>query len=362
MSDLTTKKILSPYIERRDAHKPGFFTSFFNDVVFHNSAKIDLDVRRDGARIAPVLTALGVGNHRVESRKITNNEFTPPVYGLEFSLSVYDAMKRQIGVDPYADVNFLRNVQEQFLLEMPSCELMIRRGVELQCAQVLKSGGLTLPDATGATGFTLDYLPKSTHKYVGVSNDWDLSSGTTRLLDVRGTCNLVFNDSGLVPKYVIMGELAKEAFMGDAEVQNQILKTGTGIGEQVPPQIRNGGAYHGRVSVGQFVCEIWTATGFYESYPSGTATKYLGDWDVIVLGENATLTLTYGGIPRAVPVDPRLAPLAIGRASSAESRIDFNTNAWFSLDGTQLFGSVGARPLAIPKSIDAFASLNTKVT
>lgn len=363
MSDLSTKKMLSAYIEG-STQKPGFFTSFFNDVVFHNSEKVELDVRRNGNRIAPVLTALGTGNTRVESRKITNNEWVPPVYGVEFGLSAFDAMKRSIGTNPYEDVNFLKNIQDQFNLELPSCEQMIRRGVELQCAQVLRNGILALPDATGAAAYNLDFGAKSSHKLFGVSADWDLTSGTNRIGDVTLAANKVHEDSGLTPKFMIAGPLAMDAFQRDADVQGQSRMDGTKIGEQVPPNnaLRTGGTYHGRVSAGQHVLEMWSTKSFYEAYTDGTRTKFLGDWEVIILGENASLTLTYGGIPRIAPVDPRLSALAIGRTSSVEGKIDLTTNAYFSLDGNYLHGYVGARPLAVPKSIDGFASINTKVT
>lgn len=361
MSDLVTKVMLNAFVERKDAHKPGFFTSFFTENVFHNSSVVELDVVRAGQKIAPVIKP-GTGNHRTETKKFSNNEWEPPVYGLEFSLDAYDAMKRIAGEDPYKDPNFLANIQKQFNSHMPECELMIRRAVELQAVQALKTGTLTLPDKDGNTGHTVDYQARSTHKLVAATVDWDETSNVVRLTDVRNLCNVVFNDSGLVPRYMIMGELARESWFADDNVQKQTRKDGTGIGEQVPPQLRNGGSFHGRSSVGQFVLEIWSCNGFYESVHSGTPIKYLGDWEVIIVGENASLTMTWGGIPRIAPADPRLSSMSIGRVSSTERMIDLNTNAWFSLDGTQLFGSVGARPLAVPKSLDGFASLNCKVT
>ena len=363
MSDLSTKKMLTAYIEG-SSQKPGFFTSFFTDVVFHNSEKVELDVLRNGNRIAPVLTTLGVGGHRIESKKISNNDWAPPVYGVEFGLSAFDAMKRSIGANPYEDVNFLKNIQDQFRAKMPECEQMIRRGVELQCAQVLRNGTLALPDSAGNVGFELDFEAKSSHKLFGVGADWDLTSGTNRIGDVALAANKVHEDSGLTPKYMIAGPLAMDAFQKDADVQGQSRMDGTKIGEQVPPnnQLRNGGTYHGRVSAGQHVLEMWSTKGFYEAYPAGARTKYLGDWEVIILGENASLTLTYGGIPRIAPIDPRLSALAIGRANSEAGKFDMTTNAWFSLDGNYLHGYVGARPLAVPKSIDGFASINTKVS
>lgn len=363
MSDLSTKRMLAAYLEQ-SGQKAGFFTSFFQtpERNFHTSAEVTLDIVRSGAHIAPVLTDLSAGFNRSENRKAVNKSFKPAIYGETFGLNSFDAMKRPIGQDPFQDVGFLRAIQEAFTSEMTLREEMIRRGIELQCAQVLRTGVLTLPGPTGATQFTLDYQPKSTHAMVAPTADWDETSGTKRLDDVRGICNVVADDSGYTPKYLIMGELARESFFKDSEVQNQIRKDGTGIGEQVPPQLRNGGSYHGRVSVGQYVLEVWSSTKHYLSLTDGTPQKYLGDWEVLVVGENPRLDLTFGAIPRIAPPDPRLSALSIGRISSGDAKIDLTTNAWFSPDGNQVMGSVGSRPLAIPTAIDSFASLNAKVT
>jgi hypothetical protein len=353
--------MLEAYVEQ-SAQKPGFFTQFFQSPErnFFTQEKVEIDIRRSGNQIAPVLTTLGADLHRTESRKLVNKEFVPAVYGEEFGLGVKDAMKRQLGQDPFQDLGYLRALQTAFTAEMTERETMIRGGIELQASQVLRTGTLSLPGVTGATAFTLDYQPKTTH-FPGAETDWDENNVTTRVKDVRSLCNVVHQDGNHRPKYLVFGELALQSWLADAEVKEQLRKDGTGIGEQVPPQLREGGVFHGRVSVGQFQLEMWTAPGIYSAISNGATTKYLNDWEVMVLSEGARLDLVFGDIPILAP-DPRVSALSLGRVSSSAGKIDLITNAWVTPNGRNIFGSVEARPLCIPTSIDTFGCLNAKVS
>ncbi len=359
MSDASTKRLLNAYLET-SIQKPGFFTQFFTPTFF-NQEKVEVDVRRAGNRIAPVLTALGDGLHRSESSQYVNKDYTPPVYGEEFALSTLSALKRLPGVDPFQSLDYLKSLQTQFQYEMSIREEMIRRGIELQCSQLLRSGVLTLPGVGGTTAFTLDYQPKSTH-FPTPQADWDEPSGTDRMGDVSSLCDVVWADGNARPKYLIMGEKAYNSWVADAVVQSQILRTGTGIGALVQPTPRNGGSYKGQISVGEFVLDMYTCHQIYQSLTDASNTKYLGDWEVIVLAEGARLDLAFGDIPSVIPVDPRLAPLGVGRASSESGFIDLISNAWFSPNGRSIFGSLEARPLAIPTAIDTFGMILTKVS
>lgn len=359
MSDASTRRLLNAYLDK-SGQKPGFFTGFFTPTFF-KSERVEIDIRRAAAHISPVIRSLSEGLNRAESVEYVNKDYLPPVYGEEFSLGTLSALKRMPGVDPFQDISYLRSLQTQFEHEMSLREDMIRRGIELQAAQVLTTGKLTLPGVGGTTRYELDYLPKTSH-FPGASADWDEASGTDRMGDMISLCDTIWTDGNHRPKYAIFGEKALRSWLADPEVKDQIKKDGTGVGQQVPPQLRNGGVYHGTVTVGQFVLEMWTAPGHYLSLANGNATKYLGDWRVAVVSEGARLDLAFGDIPSVIPVDPRLAPLSVGRVSSASSSIDLITNAYFSLNGRVIHGSVEARPLAIPTAIDTFGCLNAKVS
>lgn len=364
MSDLSTIKMLSSYTER-SVQQPGFFTGFFQSPPenYHTSETVELDVRRDGNNIATVIPRIGELN-RAENQKFTNKNFKPPIYGEEFSLNTgEELLKRQYGRNPFESVDFMLALQDRFEREMDSRVRMIQNAIELQAAQILRTGTLALTDSTGATRFDLDFQPKAA-LFPNASTDWDENSGVTRVADVRNLCNAIYNAGNRTPKYLIMGERAMQSWLADAEVKEQLRMDGTRIGEQVPPQMRLNGAYHGRVSVGQYVLEMWTNIGFYNDRASGTATKYVSDWDVMVICENARLDLTFGAIPSVIPVDPRLAPLALGRlgATGTERRIDLVTHAWFTPNGRSIMGSVEARPLCIPTAIDTFGRMNAKAT
>lgn len=362
MSDTSTKKLLDAYIEQ-SAQKPGFLTSFFRSPPqnFHDSETVEIDIVRTGHQVAIAIQDVSMGNRRSENVKFVNKEFVPPVYGEEFSLNVFKLMKRRPGQNPFQDVGFLRAMQEEFQSNMVEREGMIRRAIEIQASQVLQTGELALTDASGNSIYTIDYKPKSTHLTTPTA-DWDEASGTDRLKDLKDLADVVWQDGQHTPKYAIFGESAIQSFLADTNVKEQFRKDGLPIGEQVPPQMRNGGVYHGRISVGMHSLELWSYPGFYSAPSNGAATKYLSAWKVLVLSEDARLDLTFGNIPNIIPPDPRLAPLSIGRASSSGGRIDFITNAWFSPNGQNVLGSVGARPLCIPTAIDTFGCLNAKVT
>jgi hypothetical protein len=362
MSDQSTKRMLAAYFEQSQ-QKPGFLTSFFQtpDRNFHDSETVEIDVKRTGHNIAIVIQDLSAGLHRSENALYTNKEFKPPIYGEEFALNVFTLLKRRPGYDPFQDVGFLKALREEFDSEMSEREGMIRRSIELQAAQVLQTGQLTLTNAAGTALYTLDYKPKATHLTTPTA-DWDENSGTNRLADVQALANVCWQDGNHMPKYLVFGDSAIKSFLDDSAVKEQFRKDGVPIGEQVPPQLRNGGVYHGTISVGQFKLEIWSYPGFYSSPLDGTPTKYLSAWKVLCLSENARLDLTFGNIPNVVGPDPRVAPLGLGRASNPGSKVDMITNAWVTPNGRTIMGSVEARPLCQPTAIDSFGCLNAKVT
>lgn len=362
MSDESTKKMLSAYVQNSD-EVPGFFTSFMRSPPenYFKSATVEIDIRRNGNQIAPVIYSLAAGMHRSSIGKEVNKEFTPAIYGEEFSIDVQKLNQRAFGQDPFQEVNYLTALQTRFFSEMNPRRQMISRGIELQCAQMFQTGVLSLPGADGTTAFALDYKPKATH-FPGASTDWDATPAAgSRMADVRSLCEVVHVDGGLIPANVVFGKLACDSWLGDADVQKQVEATGNGLGKVVPPEfLRAGGVYKGRVVVGNYALDMWTYPGHYTSLTTGLQVTYMSDWNVTVLPEQGRYDLVFGDIVRVVPPDPRLDALAIGRVAS--DRLDLITNAWVDPRGTTIMGSVAARPLAIPTAIDTYGTLNAKVT
>lgn len=359
MSTASTIRMLKAY-EEQGTQKPGFLTSFFQTPPenFHSAEVVEIDVRRSGFRVAPVLTNLSAGLNRTESQQYVNKDWAPPIYGEEFSLNSYKLLSRPIGQNPFQDVDFMTSMNKGFFAEMRIREEMIRRSIELQAAQIFRTGQLSLSDAQGNVGFTLNYSPKASHFFTpGVA--WNAGSGWDRLGNVRTLCDLINVDGQVSPDTMIMGPKAKEAFVTDATVVPQFTAAGTGIGRLQSPVERNGGVYHGKVSVGNYSLDLWTAPKQYQAYSTGTATQYIGDWEVIILSSSARYDLTFGNIPSWADVDPRLAGLAVGRLSSSAGKVDLITNAWLSGNGRILYGSCEARPLCIPTAIDTFGCITT---
>lgn len=356
MSDSGTKKLLETYREQ-NPQIPGFFTSLFTPKYFKSEA-VTIDIVRSGQTIAPVLPDFGAGLNRSGNQGFTSKDYVPAVYGEEFAIPTHTLLKRQAGQDNFKDPAYMQALLDGFRAEIRVREEKIRRAIEIQCSQVLRLGTLNLPDASGALVAIADFQPKVTHAMVGVTNDWDLLSGTTRLADVQGAADTIKKDSGLKVDRLYAGGKAMASLLADPAVLQQTAATGTKIGQQVPPRESAYGIYHGVISVGNHQLELWTSDQFYIN-AAGSAVNYLGDWEVIVASSQARLDLAFGDIPNEFP-DPRVAGLGIGRLSGGS--MDLITNAWVSPNGRNIMGSVEARPLAIPVAIDGFASINTKVT
>lgn len=358
MSDASTKKMISMYME--EASAPGFLSGFFTSPAgnFHTSELVEIDVLRDDEDVAVVVQDLTVGARANESTKYTNKGFTPPIYDEEGTITAFDQIKRQPGVDPFTDPNYAANATGQAFRIFRKLENKIRRAIELQASQVLQTGILNLKDSTGAILYTLDFKPKATH-LVTTGTVW-APDGTTGnpLADLESLAQVVRRDGKKKPNKLIFGLSAYQRFLANADVTKRLDSHTLNLGNLAPEVRGEGATFQGRVWIGHYLFEMWMYDGFYTDVQSGNHTSFLDDDKVIMMSEGARLDLTFGAIPLLQqPSAPAMSFLP-SRLSSSERGLDLTTNAWFTPDGKHLKVSAGTRPLTIPTAIDTFASLD----
>lgn len=356
MSDASTKKMISAYIERSATPMP-FLSGFFQSPRenYHSTEEVEIDVQRNGEDVAIVVQDLGVGGRNNEASRYTNKTFIPPIYDERFSLNSFDLLKREPGMSPFEDVNFMAAAARNLQGGMRRMEEKIRRAIELQAAQVLQNGTLVLTDAAGVALYSLDYKPKTTH-FPTVGTSWVTS--TTKLADLESLADVIHVDGKSEPEKLILGKTALRYFLADAAVQAQLDNLRMDLGQIGRPQVRGGGGkYHGTISIGQYTFELYSYAGWYKHPQTGAATPYV-DADSVIMLAPGRLDLSFGAIPRIVPPDPRLAGLPIGRVVNSEGGMDMDTNAWVSDDGRNIHAAVAARPLCIPTAIDTFGCLD----
>lgn len=357
MSDASTRRMIARYME--EASAPMFLSSFFTSppANFHNSEKIELDVVRDDEEVAIAIKELGTGAHENEANKYTNKAFTPAIFSEQATITAWDQLKRQPGDHPFEDPEYQANAVIQAFGVGRKLERKIRRGVELMSSQVLQTGMLVLKDAADATMFQLDFKPKSSH-FPTALVPWSANSGTDRIGDVKSLATSVRREGKSTPNRLLFGALAWQQWRNDTEVRALLDNLRINVGSIAPQTLRDDGAvFQGTIFLDQYQFEMWTYDGFYRDPVSGLHVPYLGEDKVVMLSRTSRLDLSWGGIPRIVPPDPRAMPYLPQRMSSPEAGLDLHWNAYVTPNGRNVALEVSARPLTIPTAIDTYGCL-----
>lgn len=349
---------MQAFIQMRRPTK--FLQSFFTvkpGNIF-NGKKVEIDIQRFGEDIAVALRQ-GKGMNLNDADVVTTKEMEPPKYGEAFPANVEDLVERMVGVDPYSDAYTAYATKlVQSLLKLYQLGIdKISRGIELQAAQVLQTGVITLVDADG-TVYEIDFSPKATH-FPTVSTAWD-AAGSTKLADLESLATVIRADGQVNPDMLIMGGTAFNLFIQDENVQKLLDNRRYELGEISPQMLQSGATFQGRVSIGSYQYQIWTYPEGYKNL-DGDFVQYIDTNKVVMLSSQTRLDRLSARVPLPLGPDPRVASLMPGRINGADIGIDVTPNLWCTPNGKQLMAEIESRTLLAPIQIDGFGCLTTDV-
>jgi hypothetical protein len=358
MANAVTTHMARTYVQ--EAPAPMALSSLFTSDArnYYSSEKIEFDIEREGEEIAPVLTDIKNGNTKFALDEYTNKEFLAPVIKEEFTLNAFDMIKRQAGQISFTDPVFRANAMTQFMKHMRYGGKRQRRTIELMAAQILQTGTVTLKDDKGADVYKIDFKPKATH-FPTSATAWTDAANCTPVQDLESLADAIHTDGQSMPDRAIFGKAAWQNFIRSDEVKSLMDNRRITIGGVDPETPRPGLRYMGYIDLTGYRLNLYTYKGEYKDIGASVNSRYVEDNNVIVLSENMRLDATWGAIPQIVPPETRAMSFLSGRMAMASVGMDFTTNAWVSLNGESITGSLGSRPLLIPTSIDRFGCLTT---
>lgn len=360
MSDATTKVMLAAYEQDRE---PTMFLSGMFQAPrrnFYNSEFVEIDIVRSEEDVSIAVQDLSVGARLNSEDVFTNKQFKSPVHKEAGPINAHTLLARLPGVDPFQAVDFQANAITKGVRLGQKLQRKILRAIEMQSAQVMTTGTVTLIDSAGLAVYSIDYKPKVTH-FPTSAIAWN-AANNTKLADIESLANVIRADGLSDPDMIIMGEGSFELFIKDTDVltrlDNQRI-AGNGI---VPMQrMGNGGIFRGVIEIGNYKYDLWTYGGRYKHPQSGASTKFVPDDKVIIRSSSARMDATFGGIPRIGTPDPRIPVALTSRISVPDQMLDIQMNAWITQDGETMMVQAGTRPLMIPTAIDTFGCLDTGI-
>lgn len=352
-----TKRMIAAY--NQEAEPTRFFTGMFRAPPenYHDSEEIEVDVMRSDEDVSVVIQDLSAGYRRNSHDEYTNKAFKPPIHKEAAPLNAFDLLSREPGSNPYSNEQFQVKGTARAFRAFRKLESKIRRAIELQAAQVLQTGTVTLKDSNGTALYTLDYKPKASH-FPDAGTAWG-AGGDTPLADLASLGNEIRTDGLNDPDMLCFGENAWQRFIENETVRQLLDNRRIEVGNiRTGERVGDGGIFRGTIEIGNYQYEIWSYAGRYTDPATGNSVQYMDPDKVVMRASAGRLDATFGAIPRFAAPDSRVMPYLPPRIMNGEGRVDLWTNAWLTEDGEQLFVGLGARPLMIPTAIDTFGCIN----
>lgn len=189
----------------------------------HNSDKIDIDVFKGQRRVA-VYTRASAKAIPVGRRGFETQNLSLPYIKHSRSLEAAMALLRQPGETIYTNKTPAQRAQEQLVKDLFEIEEMIQRAEELQAAQAILHGLITIKGLVGEETIDAEIdLQRDTDLEftLGAGETWDdyevdISS------QLREWARLIFSKSGYTPNMLIGGVEALDAFFQNAGVNARL--------------------------------------------------------------------------------------------------------------------------------------------
>lgn len=295
---LYTQMVIDAYKEETTA--PKFLASFFPAAPPTSALEIGIAVRRGSKKIAVDVTRGTDGNRNTFS-KVTQKLFIPPYFREYFdqtSLDHYDRLNQASTVDDGIFAQFVMDSAEK----MRELVNKIDRTYEKYRADILTTGILTFSQGTGQIDFkrkagSLVDLTSAGGYWATNSNLFAQLQAGAEWLRVNGKV-ATYRFAAILGETAIAHMFANTVFLARQNFFNMKLDT------VAPPQQRaEGGVYHGTLTAGPYLVDIWSYPEVYED-ANGTSTPYIDPKYGILLPANPHFRMAFAGIPGLPGVTP----------------------------------------------------------
>lgn len=254
---------------------------------------LSIQVQRNYENVA-VDVIRGTEGNRNKFDKSTEKIIDPPYYREFFDMTEIDLYDRLFG-STTIDSGVYSQLTNIVADRLNSCRNKIERAQEIQCAQVLESGIVTLTNA-----MSVDYGRVAGSKVANeAGNTWatgtvdpfqTLADGCTFLRQTGKAAGHTFN--------AILGSTAIKDLYNNTIFKGRVTNALSNVIDTINTPQKNslGGVYHGTLTCGPYRVNLWTYPEYYDL--SGTSTAYVNPKIVVVLPENPTFKFGYAAVPQ----------------------------------------------------------------
>lgn len=310
---------------------------FFTVVEPVESDTIDVDIERDGDRMAAFVSPLVEGKVVSKDGFITTT-FKPAYIKEKMLITPQDLLKRDPGQTIYApNSNPEERVQKMLAKNLKTLMKRCIRREEWMAAQALTVGSMNV--IGDGVNRNVDFNMRNTHRIPLIDIDvWTDTTNSNPIQDLNDWVEVILDDSGLTADKVVMGKAALRSFLKHPIVKEALDNRRMVIGD-VAPERKNNGA----VKIADWFdpnVEIWLYEGKYKD-PITDETKYLIPENGVLVGASAARCERHYAV---------IQDLDVGQ----QAAVQFFPKSWREKDPSGQWVMLQSAPLPIPHQIDGF--------
>ncbi len=288
---LFTKKLVDVYKERRPT--TGFLRSFF-PTVESPTLEVSIEVQRGFEKTA-VDVVRGTDGNRNTFSKSTEKIFIPPYYREYFDATQLQLYDRLYGATEITDAIFAAYINS-VADSMMELQNKIERSYEVQCAQVLETGIVTLQSQA-----SINFGRKAASKIDLGAGNYFATAGVNPFNALEAGCKFLRQEgkaggamfNALVGSVALADLLGNDVFLKRQNLFNMALDT-----VQSPLMGANGATYHGTLTCGAYKVNLFAYPQYYDL--SGVSTPYLNDKKITLIPVNPQFKLAFGAVPQLI--------------------------------------------------------------
>lgn len=293
---LFTSRLTATFQERP---KPtSFLRSFFPGTPPTDTLEIDILVQRGTERIA-IDVLRGSDGNRNQMARSTEKKFIPPYFREYFdhtAMSAYETMFRGTQVSSAAFAALINNTADHVIMLREKIE----RSKELQAAKIFHDGKVPVKAGVNA-GSTIDFKRKSASIVNLSATPWT-TGATDVFAQIKTGCEWL-RKNGRIQGHrfnMLCSDEAITALFANTTFLNRQNLFNMALDAVAPPQKNAvGGVYHGSLTAGPYMVDVWSYPEFYEDPDNSNAmTPYLTPKEITILPVNANFVTAHAMTPQ----------------------------------------------------------------
>ncbi len=299
-----TQKIIDVYQERI---RPKSFLRGFFPSTFSATKNVSIEVERGYEKVAVDVVRGSEGNFNRFSKN-TQKVYEPPLWREYFNATELDIYDRVLGSETTDNKKLFAQLLNDVADKIMQLQDKIERAKEIQCAQVLHTGIVTMQNGDN---INFQRKPESmVDLNLGTNGGYWYNNVDLFAQFATGCKWLRVNGKVADFTYVaIFGERAFQDFMNNTKVLARQNLFNLNLDSIAKPQVGlTGGAYHGEITAAPYKVQIWSYPDFYDNAAGVAGTPYIDTDKVILTVPKPRFKFAHCLVPQVVEPGTTTAP------------------------------------------------------